>query len=88
MTITLKSALHAVAAFSGMLAAFFWYKSTVVKVAVNDNVNADGMISASVSMGDADVVLTAREQNRQNRKAATCAAIAAFAQSISLMVPE
>lgn len=85
---TLKIGLNITAAVLGLTAAFLWLKSTLVKVPLSEERDADGMIPFSISEDGVDILATAARQTWWNKWAACSASIAAIVQSVVLLIPD
>lgn len=84
---SIKSVLNIVAAISGLVAAFFWLKSTLVKVPYKEIVDANNFIEAAIIDDGVDVIETARQQTKWSKWAACAASISALCQSMALFIP-
>ncbi|WP_339136562.1 MAG: hypothetical protein WGN25_01610 [Candidatus Electrothrix sp. GW3-4] len=84
--IKFKAILDILSAISAIIAAYLWFKSTLVKVQPSKEVNENGWQEATIMSDGADVIETGRQQNLWNRYAALFASIAALAQGISLLI--
>jgi hypothetical protein len=84
----MKLTLNIVAAISGLLAAFLWLKSTLVKVPYQETKDVHGWTEAAIISNGADVLETAREQTRWSKWAACAASVSALCQSVSLVLPD
>lgn len=84
----LKVALNVAAAICGLIAAFLWLKSTLVKVPLRDMPDESGMTPFSISEDGVDILATAARQTWWSKWAACAASAAAVAQSVALLIPE
>ncbi|CAG1770639.1 hypothetical protein [Geobacter sp.] len=85
-----KIAINAISAIAAMVAAFLWYKASVVTVKpAEEGVEGDFMITDEDSNNEPyDVIKTGKEQARWNKYAAIAASVAAIFQSVGLLIPE
>lgn len=79
----IKSAFNIIAAVSGLVAGFLWWKSTKVVVVVPEGDQEEGFedYQALFVYGKNDVLATALEQNKWSRYAAIAASVSVFMQS-------
>jgi hypothetical protein len=87
MMTKIKVVLNIISAIAAILAAFLWFKSTLVKIPPSENPGEDGLIDASITSEGSDVIATGKRQKLWNRYAALAASAAALAQGISLLIP-
>jgi uncharacterized membrane protein len=85
-----KVIVNVVSAISAILAAFLWYKASVVTVKpAIEGVEGDFMITDNDPNNEPyDVIQTGKEQARWNKFAAIAASIGAIFQAIGLLIPE
>jgi hypothetical protein len=86
-----KSLLAFTAAVFALVAAFLWYKSSVVRVKpapMSPGESAGAKIVVSEGQKDLDFVATVREQTRWSKWAAVAACISAICQEIALLLPQ
>lgn len=83
----IKGGLNIGAAIFAILAAFFWLRSTLVKISPSNQPDANGIIPASIESEGADVIATAKRQNTWNKWGACAASIAALLQGVALLLP-
>ena len=88
---TAKSLLAFAAAVFALVAAFLWYKSSVVRVKPAPT-NPGGLASAKIVVSegqkDLDFIATTREQTRWSKWAAVAACVSAICQEIALLLPK
>ncbi|MGA2801161.1 MAG: hypothetical protein ABSE97_02125 [Verrucomicrobiota bacterium] len=88
---TAKLLLAFAAAVFALVAAFLWYKSSVVRVkpaVTNSGEFASARIMVSEGQKDSGFIATAREQTRWSKWAAVAACISAIFQEIALLLPQ
>ena len=86
-----KSLLAFAAAVFALVAAFLWYKSSVVHVKpapTNPGEFASAKIVVSEGQKELDFIATTREQTRWSKWAAVAACISAICQEIALLLPQ
>jgi hypothetical protein len=88
---TVKSLLTFAATVFALVAAFLWYKSSVVRVKptlTNPGELASARIVVSEDQKDLDFIATTRVQARWSKWAAVAACISAIFQEIALLLPQ
>ncbi len=87
---TTKSLFTMSAAIFALVAAYLWFKSSVVNVEPALP-NPDGMTDAQITVTEgqkkSDFIPTAREQTRWSKRAATAACVSAISQAVALFLP-
>ncbi len=81
MTI-LKAILNIFSAIAAIIAAFFWFKSTLVRIPYSEEAEE----TLAIVKDNIDLIATGDRQNIWNRYAALAASVAALTQGISLLI--
>ncbi len=77
--VTFKLVLNIIASLSGLIATLLWWKSAAVKVSHRPGLSA-------ITIGDTDIMETARAQSLWSARAAMAATVAAAAQATSVIL--
>jgi hypothetical protein len=88
-----KIVVNVISAIAAIVAAFLWYKASVVTIKpaaeVTDGSWQDFQITDEGSNNEPyDVIKTGKEQAKWNKYAAIAASVAAIFQAIGLLIPE
>jgi hypothetical protein len=75
--ITLKLVMNVIVSAAALIAGLLWWKSATVKVLHRPGLSA-------MTIGDTDVIETARAQSRWSARAAIAATVAAGVQAIAV----
>jgi hypothetical protein len=75
--VTLKLVLNVIVSAAALIAGVLWWKSAMVKVLHRPGLSA-------ITIGDTDVMETARAQSKWSARAAIAATLAALVQAITV----
>ncbi len=79
--------LHYLSAVFAVVAAFFWFRSAVVKPKTREKVpDESGLYSASISIDGSELSDLLKEQSRRSALAAVFAGLAAIAHAIAIVI--
>ena len=84
----MKFALTVSSATFALVAAFLWYKSSVVRVKPEPSDNDEQILVVDDEEGESDFIATTLEQARWSKYAAAAASVSAICQAIALLLPD
>jgi hypothetical protein len=82
-----KTICNFVAAIAALVAAYFWFKSTVTQIPHQDKPDLDGTYPEAIVVDGNNFIETALVQVKWSKWAACASAVAALFQGIALLLP-